>query len=27
VPGAGHGFGRPKPELMVKIKAFFDAKL
>jgi len=27
VPGAGHGFGRPKPELMAKIKAFFDASL
>lgn len=27
VPGAGHGFGRPKPPLMAKIKAFFDAQL
>jgi len=27
VPGAGHGFGRPKPELMARIKAFFDASL
>jgi acetyl esterase/lipase len=27
VRGAGHGFGRPKPELMAKIKAFFDARL
>jgi acetyl esterase/lipase len=27
VKGAGHGFGRPKRELMARIKAFFDARL
>lgn len=27
VPGAGHGFGRPKPELMRQIKEFFDRHL
>ncbi|ATC65409.1 esterase [Nibricoccus aquaticus] len=27
VAGAGHGFGRPKPELMARIKKFFDERL
>jgi acetyl esterase/lipase len=27
VKGAGHGFGRPKPELMARIKTFFDERL
>lgn len=27
VKGAGHGFGRPKPDMMARIKAFFDAHL
>jgi acetyl esterase/lipase len=27
VKGAGHGFGRPKPDMMARIKAFFDANL
>lgn len=27
VSGAGHGFGRPKPDLMARIKTFFDAHL